>query len=194
MTSGERSVVVGGMPVPAALTRWLLWQNDQAGPFLDALPDLADSLLRRWDLAPDPSFRPRSGANALVIGVSRASESLVLKLSIDPAEVVLEEALLRLWDGAGAVRLVDASAAEGALLLERLDPSESLAGVAMPAAGEFAGALLRRLAVPAPADLPLVRTLEIAGAIAAANPVEGESELIEPRQSDTGAETCPAAR
>lgn len=184
MESRERSVVVGGTAVPAALTRWLLWQNDQAGSFLDALPGLADSLLRRWDLAPDPSFRPRAGANALVIGVTRASESLVLKLSIDPAEVVLEETLLRLWDGAGAVRLVDASAAEGALLLERLDPSNSLAAVPLAAAGEFAGALLRRLAVAAPADLPLVRTPKVAEAIAAADPVHGESGLIERRQSD----------
>ena len=183
MDSGERDVVVGGMAVPPALTRWLLWQNDQAGPFLDALPDLADSLLRRWDLTPDPSFTPRSGANALVIGVTRASESLVLKLSIDPAELALEESLLRLWNGAGAVRLVDASAAEGALLLERLDPSQSLAAVPLPAAAGFAGALLRRLAIPA-ADLPLVRTIEVARAIAAADPVDGESELVEPRQSD----------
>lgn len=184
MDSGRRDVVVGGMAVPQALTRWLLWQNDQAGPFLDALPDLADSLLHRWDLAPDPSFAPRSGANALVIGVTRAGDPLVLKLSIDPGEVAVEEMLLRLWDGAGAVRLVDASAADGALLLERLDPSHSLAAVQLPAAAGFAGSLLRRLAVAVPAGLPLVSTAEIARAIASAGPLVGETGLIEPRLSD----------
>lgn len=144
MDSDQRDVMVGGMAVPHALTRWLLWQNDQAGPFLDALPDLADSLLRRWDLAPDPSFAPRSGANALVIGVTRAGEALVLKVSIDSAEVAVEESLLRLWDGAGAVQLIDASAGDGALLLERLEPSHSLAAVPLVEAATYAGSLLRR--------------------------------------------------
>jgi streptomycin 6-kinase len=179
MVRGPRGVVVGGMAVPESLTRWLLWQNDQAGPFLQALPGLAESLLRRWNLAPDPTFAPRSGASALVIGVIRASWPLVLKLSIDPSEVALEEALLRLWGGAGAVMLVEASAAEGALLLERLEPSRSLADVVLPGAAEIGGSLLRRLAVP-PGDLQLTRTGSVAQAVATAGPVEGEARLIDP--------------
>lgn len=184
MENGQRDVVVGGMAVPQVLTRWLLWQNDRAGPFLDGLPDLADSLLRRWGLAPDPTYVPRSGANALVIGVTRAGDELVLKLSIDPGQVALEETLLRLWDGAGAVQLVEASAADGALLLERLEPSRSLGGVPLPEAAEIAGTLLRRLAVRAPAALSLMRTAEVARAIATAGPVEGEAVLVQPRRSD----------
>jgi streptomycin 6-kinase len=184
MDSGQGGRVVGGMAVPEALIRWLQWQNDKAGGFLDALPDLADSLMCRWDLTPDLSFAPRSGAHALVIGVTRAGEALVLKLSIDPAEVAVEEPLLRLWDGAGAVRLVDSSAADGALLLERLDPSQSLADVPLPAAAGHAGSLLRRLAVAAPADLPLVRTTEVAKAIAVGRPVVAEADLIEPSLSE----------
>jgi streptomycin 6-kinase len=178
MVSGRRSVLVGGMTVPESLIRWLLWQNDRAGPFLQALPGRVDSLLRRWHLAPDPTFAPQSGASALVIGVTRASTALVLKLSIDPSEVAMEEVLLRLWGGAGAVLLLESSAAEGALLLERLESTRSLAGVPLPRAAQIAGSLVRRLAV-APGDLPLTRTADVARTIAAAGPVEGEAELIE---------------
>jgi streptomycin 6-kinase len=184
MGSGRRNVVVGGMAVPPALTRWLLWQNAQANSFLDGLPDLVDSLLRRWDLVPDPTFSPRSGANALVFGVTRATDPLVLKVSIDPGQVACEETLLRWWDGAGAVRLVDASAAEGALLLERLEPSRSLAAVPLPEAAEIAGKVLRRLAVPPPDGLSLVRTTEVARDIAAAEPVVGEANLVAPGQQE----------
>jgi streptomycin 6-kinase len=69
-------------------------------------------------------------------------------------ETASEAAALALWHGCGAVRLVDADGADGALLLEWLDPLRSLKEADLGVAVPVAGCLLRRLAVPAPAQWP----------------------------------------
>ena len=60
---------------------------------------------------------------------------------------------LRTWAGEGAVRLLDHSADERVLLLEKLVPGHGLHHEPIDSAVAIAGALLRRLAVPAPAGL-----------------------------------------
>jgi len=57
------------------------------------------------------------------------------------------------WDGHGAVRLLDCDEAGGALLLERLDSAVSLLSLEPCAATTVLAELLRRLAVPAPDGL-----------------------------------------
>jgi streptomycin 6-kinase len=69
-------------------------------------------------------------------------------------ETANEAAALALWDGGGAVRLVDADEAAGALLLEWLDPRSRLAETDLSIAVPVAARLLRRLAVPVPAEWP----------------------------------------
>ncbi len=79
----------------------------------------------------------------------------VLKLQILDAETEGEPVALRLWDGDGAVRLLDHDPATGTMLLERLDPTRTLAHVAdsREAALVVARLLAHLTATPAPPGL-----------------------------------------
>ena len=107
-----------------------------------------------WDLERDGDVL--FGYTAIVVPVRRIEspgERRMLKVRwLDPS--TQQEALaLRIWDGRGAVRLVEEDPATGALLLERLDPHTSLLDVPEREAVDIAAGLLRRLAVPAPAEI-----------------------------------------
>jgi streptomycin 6-kinase len=86
----------------------------------------------------------------------------VFKVSRHVGETRSEIAALRVWDGDGSARLLDAAADEGALLLERLMPGTLLVELAATdddAATLIAAGLLRRLWRPAAEDSGL-RSLE----------------------------------
>jgi streptomycin 6-kinase len=86
--------------------------------------------------------------------VLRGDARCALKVSWIDDETVNEAAALALWNGRGAVRLLDADDTAGALLLEWLDPRRRLAEADLSVAVPVAGRLLRRLAVPVPAGWP----------------------------------------
>jgi streptomycin 6-kinase len=98
--------------------------------------------------------RSLHGYLALVVPVLRGDARYALKVSWLDHETVNEAAALALWNGDGAVRLLDADGAAGALLLEWLDPRRCLAEADLSVAVPTAGRLLRRLAVPVPAEWP----------------------------------------
>jgi len=102
--------------------------------WLNALPGLLTEACHRWDLTAvqlvdDLSYNfvafatksscsrtfPRSG-----------EDELVLKIGIPRNELGSEIAALRLYNGRGAVRLLDADTRKGLLLLERLRPGRML--------------------------------------------------------------------
>ncbi|KUN22555.1 hydroxyurea phosphotransferase [Streptomyces corchorusii] len=115
--------------IPGELARTQEAYNGAAGrAFIAALPDLAADFLHRWRLTLDgPSM---NGVSALVLPVVRADGlRAVLKLQLTDEESVGEPVALRVWDGDGAVRLLDHDPATGAMLLERLDESRMLAGL-----------------------------------------------------------------
>ena len=118
------------------------------------LPRLLTEVLDGWGLTPDGPGR--TGRAALVLPVRRDGEELALKVVWPHAEGAGEPLALRHWAGDGAVRLVAADPARGALLLERLDPTTDLTGVAVDGACEVVGSLLGRLHIPPP---PRVRRL-----------------------------------
>ncbi|GGM03529.1 hydroxyurea phosphotransferase [Streptomyces fumigatiscleroticus] len=130
--------------------------NGAAGrAFVSGLPELAAGFLDRWGLRLDgPSMY---GVCALVLPVVRRRDGTpaVLKLQLLDEESEGEPAALRTWDGDGAVRLLDHDPATGALLLERLDTSRTLADVAdaREAVLVIARLLARLTAHPAPAGL-----------------------------------------
>jgi streptomycin 6-kinase len=95
------------------------------------------------------------GYLALVLPVLRGDARCALKVSWADDETVNEGAALGRWDGAGAVRLLDADEATGALLLEWLDPRRSLKEAELSVAVPVAGRLLRRLAIPVPEQWPV---------------------------------------
>ncbi|MFD3733152.1 aminoglycoside phosphotransferase family protein [Streptomyces sp. NPDC058632] len=129
--------------------------NGEAGrAFIAALPDLAAGFLECWDLR--VTGAPMHGVSALVLPVDRADGTpAVLKLQILDGESEGEPVALRIWDGDGAVRLLDHDASTGTMLLERLDPSRMLSR--LPDVHEavlvIARLLARLTATPAPAGM-----------------------------------------
>jgi streptomycin 6-kinase len=122
--------------------------------WIAALPKLAAECLDRWRLRLDGP--PRYGAVALVLSVLRADGTpAALKLQPVDEESVGEPIALRIWNGQGAVRLLEHDPASGSMLLERLDADRSLATVHDDlAALEILSDLLARLCtVPAPQGL-----------------------------------------
>ncbi|MEU6288629.1 aminoglycoside phosphotransferase family protein [Streptomyces sp. NPDC046988] len=115
--------------VPDGLAAAQAKYNGEAGrAFIDGLPELAASFLRRWELRLDgPSMH---GWAALVLPVVRRDGvPAVLKLQIRDEESEGEPVALRVWDGDGAVRLLDHDPATGTMLLERLDADRMLSHV-----------------------------------------------------------------
>jgi len=99
------------------------------------------------------------GYLGLVVPVTRGDESCALKVSWNDESTAHEIAALAVWNGHGAVRLLEADPELRAMLLERLDSGRSLSGVRIGYAVLVAGDLLRRLAVPDPSGLPLLKTV-----------------------------------
>jgi streptomycin 6-kinase len=119
-----------------------------------ALPRLLAGLLDDWGLT--TTGAGMTGLTALAVPVTRDGRAHVLKVGWSHPESAGEHLALRRWGGAGAVRLVAADPAKGALLLEALDPRRDLAAAPIDEACDVAGALLARLHVPA---LPGLRRL-----------------------------------
>jgi streptomycin 6-kinase len=115
------------------------------------LPELVDRFARRWSLAIDPPF-PGIEYNFVAPATRADGSRCVFKLCRDIEDTRDEIAALRLWEGAGAVRLLDARPDLGALLLERLEPGTMLLELASAdddQATTIAAALLRQLWRPA---------------------------------------------
>jgi len=136
--------------VPAsfrAMPRW--WSEGTV--WLDALPVALSSVCAAWRLTVDGA--PMHGSNALVVPVTRDGDAFALRLTPPGPDVEQAIRALRFWSGHGTVALHDADTALGAMLLERLEASQSLAAVAPPEAMAVMGGLMRRLAIPASPDV-----------------------------------------
>ncbi|POX50246.1 hydroxyurea phosphotransferase [Streptomyces sp. Ru71] len=149
------SIVRQVIDIPGELAASQAEYNGEAGrAFIAALPDLAAGFLDRWRLRLDgPSMY---GVCALVLPVVRADGTpAVLKLQLLDEESAGEPVALRLWDGDGAVRLLEHDEATGTMLLERLDPTRMLAH--LPDVHEAVEVIARLLvhlnATPAPPGL-----------------------------------------
>jgi streptomycin 6-kinase len=153
---------VTALEIPDEVVRMNLSAHGAAGrAWLGSLPRLVEELTDLWSLTIGTAFT--GGAVGFVAPAERhGGERLVLKVSFVDEETRHEPDALRLWDGDGAVRLVDAEPARGALLLERLEPGTPLAD--HPDRSEATGiacSLLKRLWRPVPDGhpFPLVRDL-----------------------------------
>ncbi|MEW2158663.1 aminoglycoside phosphotransferase family protein [Streptomyces sp. NPDC007189] len=159
------SIVRSVIDIPGELAEAQETYNGAAGrAFIAGLPDLAAAFLDRWRLRLDgPSM---NGVSALVLPVVRADGTpAVLKLQLPDEESEGEPVALRVWDGDGAVRLLDHDPATGTMLLERLDASRMLSAVAdtREAVVVIARLLAHLTSFPAP---PGMRRLgDIAGAM-----------------------------
>jgi streptomycin 6-kinase len=106
---------------------WVAGAQDWA----DALPVLVEHASQRWQLTVGEPFE--GGHTAWVAAAERADgSSCVLKLPYPDEESQHEPDALLLWDGDGAVRLLERDEGTRALLLECLRPGTSLLDVADP--------------------------------------------------------------
>ncbi len=92
--------------------------------WLHALPALLDEFAERWSLVLGEPF---ALSYNYVIAATRSGESVVFKAGVPIPELRSEIAAMRLFDGAGAARVLEADAERGVMLLERVDPGAVLA-------------------------------------------------------------------
>lgn len=142
--------------VPEELALSQAKYNGEAGrAFVAGLPARAEEFLGRWGLeVTGPSMY---GVASLVLPVERVADGTraALKMQILDDETEGEPVGLRVWDGAGSVRLLDHDAGTGTMLLEWLDAARPLSTVedtreALRIVAELLG---RLVALPAPAGL-----------------------------------------
>jgi streptomycin 6-kinase len=114
------------MHIPQRLN-WL--RRHEAGrAWLGNLPCVVAGLAREWNLEVDAPFE---GSNvSYVAPAMRGSEPVVLKVQWPHDESAHEADALKVWNGAGAVRLLAHDAERHALLIERCLPGCYLASAA----------------------------------------------------------------
>lgn len=141
--------------IPAALVASYTRNGGAAErTWIARLPALVAELLDRWELERDGGTG--SGEASLMVPVRRADDTrAALRLQLPREETAAALIGLRAWNGDGIVRLLAQDPESGAMLLERLDGSRSLATVEDDdaAMNVLAGLLARLHAVPAPEGL-----------------------------------------
>ena len=120
------------------------------GAWLQRLPGLIADCERRWLLKVGAAFEPLS--HNYVAPATRADHTeAVLKIGVPTNELSAEIEALRLFDGRGSVRLLDADPDWGALLLERVVPGTPLTDLADDDQATLdAAQVMRQLSHPAP--------------------------------------------
>jgi streptomycin 6-kinase len=170
-----------------------LYNGDKGREFIAGLPALIEDFLERWQLRPDGS--PMHGVAALVLPVVRRTDATpaALKLQLLDEESAGEPVALRLWDGDGAVRLLDHDPATHTMLLERLDSTRMLSTLpgTRDAVLVIAGLLAHLTAGPAPAGIR--RLGDIARAMLDRTP-EALKRIPDPEIRRTVADCAAAVR
>jgi streptomycin 6-kinase len=146
--------------VPPSLHRARTAAGETA--WLEALPGLVSEMASRWSLEIGTSY-DGFGMNALVVEASTSDGTpAVLKVAppSDADKVAHEATVLRLADGDGCVRLLDADVDRRALLLERLGPSMYDLGVPRRQRHELLLGAAQRLWRPVDSSVRLQRGSE----------------------------------
>lgn len=124
--------------------------------WLGQLPAIVERRRERWSLRLESRIEPLS--YNYVMHARRADGSrVVLKAGYPCRELMCEMAALRIYGGRGSVRLLEADEADGALLLERVEPGKPLEEAADDVeATSIAARVMQALWRPAPAthDFP----------------------------------------
>ena len=94
--------------------------------WLQRLPGLIADRERRWSVTVGPPFLPLN-YNYVAPAIQADGTEAVLKVGVPTAALTAEIEALRLFDGRGSVRLLDADPDWGVLLLEQLVPGMPLA-------------------------------------------------------------------
>lgn len=139
---------------PLDLPPAFIAMNGADPAWLSALPQSIAALAQRWSLSLQPHV-PGIIYNYVAPATRADGTPCIFKLSRYIEDTRNEIAALRLWDGDGCARLLDADPDRGALLIERLFPGSMLTEVAATdddGATAIAAGVLRQLWRPAPPD------------------------------------------
>lgn len=138
-------------PIPATLLEIYRASPDGLA-WLERLPHLLRDLEQRWSLTVGPPFDGAEVSTAWVAPVRCADgSSAVLKVVFPHMEGKHEIAGLRVWDGDGTVRVLEADESVWAMLLERCEPGTRLRSLPEDEQDVVIAALLRRLWLEPPA-------------------------------------------
>lgn len=143
--------------LPTIFEQTILGVFGEAGrAWLKTLPALVDSSSSKWNLR-DIHTGPNLSYN-FVAFARRADQEVVLKIGVLNRELQSEVAALRIFDGQGAARLLEADATNGCFLLERLRPGEMLSTLSDDErATHIAAEVMRKLWRPAPSGEALIQ-------------------------------------
>jgi len=115
------------------------------------LPELLDEYGKHWHLTLLSPFKDLS-FHYVAPALRKDGSPVVLKLGVPNKELTSEMEALKVYGGRGAVRLLEADAERGALLLERLQPGQKLSTLANnEKATRIAAGVLKVLWRPEPA-------------------------------------------
>lgn len=142
--------------VPRSFLDMPRWWTDGT-QWLAGLPQSIRTRCSEWDL--DIVGELSHGSNAVAIPVARGNDAFVLRMTPPGPDVSDQIRALQFWDGRGTVQLFDADADNGAMLLERLAMDESLSRLPVAEAVATLGRMMRRLAIPAPPEVPSTAAL-----------------------------------
>lgn len=139
--------------VPEAFARTIVAVYGEVGSaWLDQLPGLLAECARRWSLTIEPPFA--LSYNYVAPAIRADGMPVVVKAGVPERERTEETAALRVMDGRGIARLLDADPEQGVLLLERLLPGASLldtwSEAADAAATSAMAGVMRQVWRPAP--------------------------------------------
>ena len=113
---------------PAFKDRIIAVHGKVGRKWLTTLPRLQTELVQRWSLR-DIQPVPDLSYNYLVFGTNAEKKPVVLKIGVPHPELEAEIQALQIFDGSGAVQLLDADPSLGALLLERITPGDDLRAI-----------------------------------------------------------------
>jgi streptomycin 6-kinase len=136
--------------------------GDDGRNWLARLPDVIARLEETWRIDVGATFGNAS-VSYTAPATRRDGGRVVIKVPIPHEEAEHEPDALRLWDGRGAVRLIELDDATGAMLLEACRPGTRLSDAAEPDdVSAIGGALLRELHRPLPSiGLPFRRLNDV---------------------------------
>jgi streptomycin 6-kinase len=117
-------------PLMVALPPRLKWvENSSEGrAWLRELPAHVKACVDRWGLRLDPPYKDSYVSIVFPAALADGSPA-VLKIQYPHPESEHEAEALRRWNGQGAVRLLACEAKHHALLMERCEPGDPLAGI-----------------------------------------------------------------
>ncbi|MGI8553731.1 MAG: aminoglycoside phosphotransferase family protein [Dehalococcoidia bacterium] len=141
------------MNIPPELVRRAAEVRGAAGiEWLQRLPSIVAACEQRWRLTAGRSFANLT-YNYVAPAFRADGTGAVLKINFPDKEFTSEAGALRLFDGRGAARLLEADLEHGALLLERLEPGTSLVDLEDDEeATSIAARVMQDLWRPLPAD------------------------------------------